>query len=477
MFTELKLTAKVPQPVGFFGQAVSIGGDYAIVGAGQSSSLNLGAAYIFARNGSTWAEQAKLTNRDGAPFDAFGTSVGIDKDYAAVGASGAGTTGKVYIYHRNGSKWSELTQVVPSGGAAGSFFGTSISLDGNTLIVGAWDAAFIFRRTGSNWIEQAKLTDNATTQTLFGLSVSVEADYAIIGAPYASVGGKFGAGLAYIFRRSGAIWVQQAILSATDAAESYYFGQSVSISGNFAIVGAPGAKSGGIADSGAAYIFERNGPAWQQVSKVEPTQPHQVKSFGWSVSMITTTRFENYAIVGDRSDFDAGPISGAAYLFKRTGATWSRIEPKITAGDAALGDEFGWSVSISGDSILIGAPEHTDTEPHQGAAYVYTDFLDLDVSGIDVDKWQIYAIILFGIMGGGGGKIFLPGSGPVPVDPEPFRVWMNLSPSKRDVYIGLMLRDIANLIDDEEGKQQVKKVGTSLRRKAAQKLNKLKARK
>ena len=72
MFTELKLTAKVPQPVGFFGQAVSIGGDYAIVGAGQSSSLNLGAAYIFARNGSTWAEQAKLTNRDGAPFDALG---------------------------------------------------------------------------------------------------------------------------------------------------------------------------------------------------------------------------------------------------------------------------------------------------------------------------------------------------------------------------------------------------------------------
>jgi hypothetical protein len=202
-------------------------------------------------------------------------------------------------------------------------------------------------------------------------------------------------------------------------------------------------------------------------------QPHKVKAFGCAVSM-TTTVAGAYAVVGDRADFDGGPISGAAYLYKRVGSSWSLVEPKIQADDAQPYAEFGGSVYIFGDSILIGAQYHTDSEYSQGVAYLYTDFQSLDAA-IDIDKWAIYATILFGLVGGGGGVIVLPGGGGGPVDPEPFRQWMNMSAAKRDVYLALMVGDLAGLIDDAEGKQEVKKIAMSLRRKAAQKLPELKA--
>jgi hypothetical protein len=194
-----------------------------------------------------------------------------------------------------------------------------------------------------------------------------------------------------------------------------------------------------------------------------------VQQSGWAVSITRTVVAGDYAVVGDYSDPDVYSISGAAYLYKRVGSSWSLIEPKIKANDVQLSAEFGSALHIFGDSILIGAPQHTDSEYKQGAAYLYTDFQSLD-TGIDVDKWAIYATILFGLSRGGGGVIVLPGGGGGPVDPEPFRQWTNMSAAKRDVYLALMITDLAGLIDDAEGKQEVKKIATSLRRKAAQKL-------
>jgi FG-GAP repeat len=449
-------------------------GDYAIVGRGESSVFHPGAAYIFHKTGSAWTQQAKLTNADAKSFDAFGSCVSIDGDYAVVGASGASPQGKVYIFHRNGATWSEVAQVAPGiGDEATSFFGGPVSLSGDTLMVGAWGEVYVFRNSSAGWTKEAKLTDAATTQTFFGASMRIDGDYVIVGAPNATLDG-IRSGAAYIFLRNGTNWTQQAVLSASDGAEGDSFGLSASLRGSYAIVGAPDATSGGVTETGVAYIFERSGGSWMQVSKVEPVGPHKAKSFGWAVS-ITTTVFGDYAVVTDPSDFDGGAISGAAYLFKRVGpGAWSMVEPKITATDSGVSAEFGDSVYIGGDAILIGAPHHTDTVYAQGVAYVYTGFLELDTA-FDVDKWKIYAVILFGLTAGGGGVIVLPGGGGGPVDPEPFRAWISMSPAKRDVYLALMIRDIASLIDDKEAKTEVQKAATSLRKRAAAKLPELKA--
>ena len=472
MFTELKLAASDPEAVSNFGRSVAVSGNHLIIGRGAPYELSLGAAYIFARNGSTWTQQAKLTNSDAAVFDGYGSAVSIDGDWAVVGASGAGSQGKVYVYHRNGSTWTEEAQLVPS--APGSdLFGTSVSITGNTLVVGTWTSAYVFRRSAAGWTAEATLSDGATTQTLFGMAVCIDGDSIIVGAPHTVIDRQLSAGAAYVFVRNGTSWIQQAMLRPSDATTYAYFGRSVSIRGKYAIVGAPDANSGGATEAGAAYIFERDGPMWTQTFRLEPTQPHKVKQFGWAVS-ITTTVAGAYAVVGDHADPDLYAISGAAYLYKRVGSSWSLVEPKIKADDAKLFAEFGRAVHIFGDSILIGAPSHTDSEYAQGVAYLYNDFQSLDV-GIDADKWAVYAVILFGLIGGGGGVIVLPGGGGGPVDPEPFRQWMKMSAAKRDVYLALMINDLAGLIDDAEGKQEVKKIATGLRRKAAQKLPEVKA--
>jgi hypothetical protein len=125
---------------------------------------------------------------------------------------------------------------------------------------------------------------------------------------------------------------------------------------------------------------------------------------------------------------------------------------------------FGESVGISATHAIIGAPNATDTVVHQGVAYIYP--LPLDLEWVS-DKYSIFARILFGLTGGGGGVIILPGSGPIPVDPEPFRVWKSLPSSKRDLIVGLALTEIATLIQDKESKQRVKKAGEDLTTKAA----------
>src|SRR5262245_17302711 len=171
MYNELKLAPEDPIPAGYFARCVSMSGNYAVIGRGEPVSLNTGAAYIFVKTSSGWSQQAKLTNEDAASFDAFGSSVAIDGEYAVVGAAGAGAQGKVYIFHRSDTSWVEVAQLTPASGDSVDYFGSSVSLSGDTLVVGSWNAAVIFRRTGSAWTQEAKLTDGASNQTLFGSSL------------------------------------------------------------------------------------------------------------------------------------------------------------------------------------------------------------------------------------------------------------------------------------------------------------------
>jgi len=270
-----------------------------------------------------WWEQDKLLASDGAAYDYFGVSVSIDGDYAIVGAdrdddNGRGF-GSAYIFKRDGTSWTQQAKLLASDGAAYDFFGLSVSIDGDYAIVGAWGdddngdmsgSAYIFTRSGTAWTEEAKLlaSDGAADDS-FGVSVSISGDYAVIGAPL-NVGWS---GSAYIFTRSGTAWTEQAKLLASDGAADDHFGGSVSIDGDYAIIGARYDDDNGV-DSGSAYIFTRSGTAWTEQAKLLPSDGAANDMFG---SLRSVSIDGDYAIIGAPYDDDNGVDSGSAYVFKR----------------------------------------------------------------------------------------------------------------------------------------------------------------
>src|SRR4029077_16133530 len=209
MSRELKLKASDAAGVQEFGSAVALSGDYAIVGA-RHGGFDPGGAYVFVKNGAGWVEQAKLSAGETTAFDHFGEAVGIDGDYAIVGASqaGIGSYGQAYIFHRNGSEWMEDTILFVSDKTDHALFGQSVSLSGDWAIVGSDKAAYLFHRTGLTWIEKAKLTADEASD--FGRSVSMNGNYAVVGATNINQSPQVGA--AYVFQLSGDTWQQRAVL-------------------------------------------------------------------------------------------------------------------------------------------------------------------------------------------------------------------------------------------------------------------------
>ena len=395
--TESKLVASDPQVSDLFGFSVSISSDgsYAIVGANREDTggTDAGAAYIFTRSGSTWTQQQKITASDIEASDSFGNSVSISSDgsYAIVGApqedTGASSAGAAYIFSRSGSTWTQQQKIQASDPEATDYFGVSVSIssDGSYAIIGAQyedtggsntGSAYIFSRSGSTWTQQQKIqTSDIQAGDLFGYSVSINSDgtYAIVGAAYEDTGGS-SAGAAYVFSRSGSTWTQQQKIQASDIQASDNFGISVSISsdGSYAIVSTPYEDTGG-GDAGAAYIFSRSGSTWTQQQKIQASDAQAGDNFGQSVSISSDG---SYAIIGAHREDGAITDAGAAYIFSRSGSTWTQ-ERKITASDAQASDFFGFSVSISSDgsyAIVSAYGEDGgagDTITAAGAAYIY----------------------------------------------------------------------------------------------------------
>ncbi|WP_405575899.1 LamG-like jellyroll fold domain-containing protein [Winogradskyella sp. Asnod2-B02-A] len=363
----------------YFGYSVAIDGDYAIVGANLNDDAggSSGSAYIFVRSGNNWTAQTKLTASDAAAGDQFGTTVAIDGDYAIVGAyansDAGGSSGSAYIFERSGNSWTEQEILMASDAAAGDQFGSSVSIDGDYAIVGANDnddaggssgSTYIFVRLGGSWTEQAKLTaSDATAGDRFGYSVAIDGDYAIVGA-YGNDDAGNNSGSAYIFVRSGSTWTEQEELIAFDTAGGDQFGSSVSIAGDYAIVGAFGNDDAG-SSSGSAYIFVRSGSSWTEQVKLTASDAAAIDIFGNSVSIAG-----DYAIVGAFGNDDAGNSSGSAYIFVRSGNSWAE-EEKLTASDAAASDQFGYSVAIHGDYVIVGANGNDDNGNSSGSAYFF----------------------------------------------------------------------------------------------------------
>jgi hypothetical protein len=265
-------------------------------------------------------------------------------------------------------------EVTPADGASGDHFGYSVSVSGNTLLVGApgssvngvlSGAAYIFTRVNGSWQLQAKLTpSDATSQVSFGQAVSLSGDTAVVGAPYAAVAGT-PAGSAYVFTRSGSSWTQQARLSASDYTAYDYFGSSLSLSGDRVVIGAPFVDVFQ-ADSGAAYVFTRSGGNWNSGVKVFPIDGRTTDYFGSSVALNGAE-----LAVGAPNDDDNAVASGSVYVFSLSGATWLQTQ-KLRPNDGQNGDLFGNAVALSGTDLLVGAPDNDALGIAAGAAYQFS---------------------------------------------------------------------------------------------------------
>ncbi len=312
-----------------FGGSVAISGTTVIVGANAnaSNSARNGAAYVYVLNGGTWTLQQKLTPNDGEPDDAFGSCVAISGDTAVVGAFGDTVStqvnrGSVYVFVRSGSTWSFQQKLTADDGAANDIFGRSAAIAGDTIVVGAASA------DGTSTIDQ---------------------------------------GAAYVFTRSGTSWSQQAKLTAVDGGALDFFGDSVAIAGDTVVVGATEDATGANTQQGSAYVFTRSGTTWSQQAKLTASDGTAFDYFGFSVAVDGDT-----AAIGTLQDVGANFQQGSAYIFVRSGTTWSQ-QQKLTAADGAAGDSFGNSVFVLGDSLMVGAAGDTNgANARQGSAYIYT---------------------------------------------------------------------------------------------------------
>ena len=361
-FQAAKLTASDGAANDYFGQSVSLSGGRALVGAPYDNTGNAmtGSAYVFDLNNGVWSQTAKLVAADGADFDFFGQSVSLSGGRALIGASfddtGNGMTGSAYVFDLNNGVWSQTAKLVATDGAAFDYFGTSVSLSGDRVLVGAYGdddngslsgSVYFFELSGGSWSQTAKLVaGDGVAGDQFGFSVSVSGDRAVVGARLAD-DNSIESGAVYVFDFSGGGWLQTAKLISADGAAGDGFGFSVSLSGDRILGGAPDDDDHG-SNSGSAYVFDLSGGAWQQTAKLTAGPNAQDDEFGTSVSLSG-----NRAVVGAPWDGDNGVDSGSAYIFDYSAGVWTRTA-KLTAADGTANDGFGISVSVSGDRVLVG---------------------------------------------------------------------------------------------------------------------------
>jgi hypothetical protein len=347
-----------------FGKSVSISGNYAIVGAHNDDvegNSNQGSASIFRFNGEQWEFMQLLTDPGGAASDLFGISVALSGDYAVVGASfadiGVNTDqGAACVFHFDGTNWVFVERLTDPAGAADDNFGFSVAISSSFIIAGAYggDVSFtdqgtasIFQFDGSNWIFFQQLTHPvAAADDLFGRSVSISGNTLIVGAYFDDVA-TMNQGSALIFQFDGSAWVYTQLLTDPSGAANDNFGNSVSISGDHLIVGIQ-SDDATVTNQGSVLMFHYNGTGWEPGEQLFDQSPATGEQFGNHVCISG-----NYAIVGESGDQMS---RGSATIFQRVGLGWQRLQ-YITDPAIRLNDAFGSSTGIDGTSrrFIIGA--------------------------------------------------------------------------------------------------------------------------
>jgi trimeric autotransporter adhesin len=329
-------------------------------------------------------QNAKLTTSDGEAFDELGFSAAVSGTTVVVGAPGASNgsnEGKVYVFVKPAAGWASMTQtaeLTASNGAPSTELGYSVSISGTTIVAGAPDsnlgpgAAYVFVQPTGGWknmTQTAEITAaDGADHDGFGSAVSISGTTLVVGSPYATIGANSEQGGVYVFTKSGSTWVQSAKLSSSDGVAFNVVGSAVAITGTTIVAGAPGVTIGTHANQGASYVFLKSGSTWAQVAKLTASNGANGDNLGHSVAISGTT------IVAGTYIFPLPKRQGGAYVYVKPAGAWVNATETadLTAADPATGDQLGFSVSISGNVIVVGAPETTvGTKTNQGAAYTF----------------------------------------------------------------------------------------------------------
>lgn len=360
---QAKLIGSENTSIDHFGISVALESVTAVVGVPTSPNAFSSHVYVFVRNEAVWVQQAKLTSSDGAQGSWFGVSVALSGNTIIVGADDSTDDGinsaAAYIYVRNGSTWTQQAKIsaVNVQSVPNTSFGRSVAIQGNIALIGAGETVFTYVRNGTIWTQQSKLSTPDNVSSDFGHVIALDGNTAIIGAP--DYGGYDPA--AYIFIREEETWVQQAKLTASDSGYGDYFGYRVALDGDKAIVGALYNDNENGEQAGAAYIFTRSGSTWAQQAKLIASDGAANDKFGYAVAINGDTAF-----IGAPDNNDTGTYSGSTYVFVRNGTTWTQ-NIKLNASSTTPYSRFGYSIALDGDYALIGAPFGA-----QGSAYVFS---------------------------------------------------------------------------------------------------------
>jgi len=370
-----------------FGGEVAVDGNTAVVGAvghDNSGGSNAGAVYVFVRSGTSWSQQAKLEASDAGANDSFGFCVDINGETIVVGspnddtAAGA-NAGSAYIFVRSGTSWSEQAKLTTSDAAAGDGLGVRVAIDGDTVIAGALNAdttaganagaAYVFVRSGTSWSQQGKLeASDAAAGDIFGSGVALEGNRAVIGAPSADPSSVTNAGRVYVFARSGTSWSQEASLVASSPATSDQLGDRTAVSGDTIVSGAFFDDTGAGTNAGSVTVWRKVAGSWTTEATLVASDGAANDLFGRAVALEGNT-----LVVGAINDDNAGGTdAGSAYIFTRSGSSWTEAQ-KLLADDGAASDLFGLGVALSGDTVVAGSVlDNTAGGTDAGSAYVFT---------------------------------------------------------------------------------------------------------
>jgi hypothetical protein len=354
------LIATDPSYNGNFGWSVAVSGSTAVVGAPYANS-STGAAYVFTKVKGTWTQQAELLASDAATDsgDDFGWSVAISGNTVAIGAPDhSNELGAAYVFTRTGGTWTQQAEFLdPESGAISNIkFGYSVVTSGSTVMVGAdgaygSGAVYVYSDSAGPWSQEAELTaPDAALSDDFGWSMALSHSTLVVSAVKHAKNGAI-----YVFTDLGGTWTYRTELTASDGATNDYFGDKVATNGSRIVAGAPGH----VLEQGAAYVFDGSGAKWTQVAELTASDGGPNDCFGWAIGLSGKT-----VLVGAEQTFSD---SGAAYVFQQKGAKWTQRH-ELTPTDGGTTDKFGYSVSLSGTTGIVGANQAEDED---GSAYLY----------------------------------------------------------------------------------------------------------
>ncbi|MDY7108559.1 MAG: FG-GAP repeat protein [Planctomycetota bacterium] len=380
----------------FFGADVAVRGDVVLVGASYDvgSGAEAGAVYVYRRDGLTWIEEAKLLASDAEELDRFGSATAVDGTVALVGAWGdddayqghqSCNSGAAYVFRRTGEGWVQEAKLLAPEPEWGDHVGYAVDLDGDIAVLGApcdndggivSGIVYVFRYEGGAWSCEATLNHPyPSAHDSFGYSVAVRGNRLMIGC---TGDDDFGmdAGSVFVFEHDGSGWVEQAKLRASDVQDCDEFGTAVDASGDLLVVGARWNDVYG-PGSGSAYVFGFDGGQWPEEARLLASDGATEDQFGFAVATNGQA-----VVVGAHRDDDLGIDSGSVYIFRDDGAAWFE-HAKLLASDGRADDRLGASLAYDGPVVVAGAPRHDLNGENAGAAYIYDDLgEDCNVNGI-----------------------------------------------------------------------------------------------